>query len=63
MSCFDRVKVGFMIGFAVGMSAAGLFGTYAALRYARKYNDNYTNTCVKFVFKLYGEFIFCYREI
>lgn len=33
MSCFDRVKMGFMIGFAVGMSAAGLFGTYAALRY------------------------------
>ncbi|CAB4018473.1 Reactive oxygen species modulator 1 [Paramuricea clavata] len=24
--------MGFMIGFAVGMSAAGLFGTYAALR-------------------------------
>ncbi|EDO47695.1 predicted protein [Nematostella vectensis] len=32
-SCFDRVKVGFMIGFAVGMSSAGLFGTYSALRY------------------------------
>ena len=32
VSCFDRVKMGFMIGFAVGMSAAGLFGTYAALR-------------------------------
>lgn len=32
MSCFDRVKMGFMVGFAVGMSAAGLFGTYAALR-------------------------------
>ncbi|XP_032220671.1 reactive oxygen species modulator 1 [Nematostella vectensis] len=31
-SCFDRVKVGFMIGFAVGMSSAGLFGTYSALR-------------------------------
>ncbi|WP_395241797.1 MGR2/ROMO1 family protein, partial [Salmonella sp. s51933] len=32
VSCFDRVKMGFMIGCAVGMSAAGLFGTYAALR-------------------------------
>jgi len=32
-SCFDRVKMGFMIGFAVGISSAGLFGTYSALRY------------------------------
>ncbi|KXJ18388.1 Reactive oxygen species modulator 1 [Exaiptasia diaphana] len=31
-SCFDRVKVGFMIGFAVGMSSAGLFGMYSALK-------------------------------
>ena len=37
VSCFDRVKMGFMIGFAVGMSAAGLFGTYAALRYGLKH--------------------------
>lgn len=32
-SCFDRVKVGFMIGFAVGMSSAALFGTYSAFKY------------------------------
>ena len=32
-SCFDRVKVGFGIGFAVGMSSAALFGTYSALRF------------------------------
>ena len=31
-SCFDRVKMGFMIGCAVGMSSAALFGTYSALR-------------------------------
>ncbi|XP_066925206.1 reactive oxygen species modulator 1-like [Clytia hemisphaerica] len=31
-SCFDRMKMGFMIGFAVGISSAGLFGTYSALR-------------------------------
>ncbi len=31
-SCFDRVKLGFGIGFAVGMSSAALFGTYSALR-------------------------------
>ena len=32
-SCFDRVKLGFMIGCAVGMSSAALFGTYSALRW------------------------------
>lgn len=31
-SCFDRVKVGFMMGFAIGMSSAALFGTYSALK-------------------------------
>lgn len=32
-SCFDRVKIGFMIGFAIGMSSAALFGTYSAFKY------------------------------
>jgi len=32
-SCFDRVKVGFLMGFAIGMSSAALFGTYSALKY------------------------------
>ncbi|XP_066268708.1 reactive oxygen species modulator 1-like [Branchiostoma lanceolatum] len=31
-SCFDRVKLGFGIGFAVGISAGALFGTFASLR-------------------------------
>uniref|UniRef100_A0A8C4N230 Reactive oxygen species modulator 1 n=1 Tax=Eptatretus burgeri TaxID=7764 RepID=A0A8C4N230_EPTBU len=31
-SCFDRVKMGFMMGFAVGMGAGALFGTFSALR-------------------------------
>lgn len=31
-SCFDRVKVGFMMGFAIGMSSAALFGTYSAFK-------------------------------
>lgn len=33
-SCFDRVKMGFMMGFAVGMAAGALFGTFSCLRYA-----------------------------
>ncbi|XP_008472203.1 reactive oxygen species modulator 1 [Diaphorina citri] len=32
-SCFDRMKVGFMIGFSVGMATGGLFGGFNALRY------------------------------
>lgn len=31
-SCFDRMKVGFMIGFSVGMATGGLFGGFNALR-------------------------------
>jgi len=31
-SCFDRVKMGFCIGMAVGMSSAALFGGYSALK-------------------------------
>ncbi|EDV22764.1 Reactive oxygen species modulator 1 [Trichoplax sp. H2] len=31
-SCFDKVKFGVMIGFAVGMSSGALFGTYSAFR-------------------------------
>ncbi|XP_075373301.1 reactive oxygen species modulator 1 isoform X2 [Mycteria americana] len=31
-SCFDRVKMGFVMGFAVGMAAGALFGTFSCLR-------------------------------
>ncbi|CAL4126976.1 unnamed protein product, partial [Meganyctiphanes norvegica] len=32
-SCFDRVKLGFMMGFSVGMATGALFGGFTALRY------------------------------
>ena len=32
-SCFQRVKFGAMIGFAVGMSTGAIFGTYTGIRY------------------------------
>lgn len=35
-SCFDRVKMGFMMGFAVGMAAGALFGTFSCLRYTEE---------------------------
>ncbi|RLV92842.1 hypothetical protein DV515_00013632 [Chloebia gouldiae] len=35
-SCFDRIKMGFMMGFAVGMAAGALFGTFSCLRYAKE---------------------------
>uniref|UniRef100_A0A8C8SHU2 Reactive oxygen species modulator 1 n=1 Tax=Pelusios castaneus TaxID=367368 RepID=A0A8C8SHU2_9SAUR len=31
-SCFDRVKLGFMMGFAVGMAAGAFFGTFSCVR-------------------------------
>lgn len=31
-SCFDKMKMGFMIGFCVGMASGGLFGGFTALR-------------------------------
>ncbi|XP_054282764.1 reactive oxygen species modulator 1-like [Macrosteles quadrilineatus] len=32
-SCFDRMKMGFTIGFCVGMASGALFGGFSALRY------------------------------
>lgn len=31
-SCFDRMKVGFGIGFCVGLASGALFGGFSALR-------------------------------
>ena len=32
-TCFDRVKLGFLMGFGVGMTTGALFGGFSALRY------------------------------
>ncbi|CAL1288276.1 reactive oxygen species modulator 1-like [Argiope bruennichi] len=32
-SCFDRMKMGFGIGFCVGLASGALFGGFSALRY------------------------------
>lgn len=32
-TCFDRIKFGAMIGFAVGVSTGAIFGTFTGLRY------------------------------
>lgn len=32
-SCWDRIKLGFTIGFCVGMASGALFGGFSALRY------------------------------
>lgn len=35
-SCFDRIKVGFMMGFCVGMASGAIFGGFSALRYVKE---------------------------
>ncbi|XP_055376942.1 reactive oxygen species modulator 1 [Condylostylus longicornis] len=32
-TCFDKMKMGFTIGFCVGMASGALFGGFSALRY------------------------------
>ncbi|XP_067001533.1 reactive oxygen species modulator 1 [Anabrus simplex] len=32
-SCWERMKMGFKIGFCVGMASGALFGGFSALRY------------------------------
>ena len=34
--CFDKVKMGFMMGMCVGMASGGLFGGFTALRYGMR---------------------------
>nr|ACO14705.1 MGR2 homolog [Caligus clemensi] len=31
--CFDRIKLGFMMGMCIGMASGGLFGSFNAFRY------------------------------
>lgn len=31
-TCFDRMKVGFIMGFSIGMATGALFGGFGALR-------------------------------
>ncbi|RZF41069.1 reactive oxygen species modulator 1 [Nilaparvata lugens] len=31
-SCFDKIKIGFLLGFCVGMATGGIFGGFGALR-------------------------------
>ena len=32
-SCFDKMKMGFIMGFSIGMATGALFGGFGALRY------------------------------
>ncbi|XP_054722078.1 reactive oxygen species modulator 1-like [Uloborus diversus] len=38
-SCFDRMKVGFVIGMCVGLASGALFGGFSALRYGVRGRD------------------------
>lgn len=36
-SCWDRVKMGFMMGMCVGLASGAIFGGFTALRYLKIY--------------------------
>ncbi|XP_032666857.1 reactive oxygen species modulator 1 [Odontomachus brunneus] len=42
-SCFDRMKLGFAIGFLVGVSSGALFGGFSSFRYGLRGKELYTN--------------------
>lgn len=55
-TCFDRMKLGFTIGFCVGMASGALFGGFSALRYLRK-----TDTHALDDSNIRNHEIFCYQ--
>lgn len=38
-TCWDRIRMGFTIGFCVGMASGALFGGFGALRWYIKVNS------------------------
>ncbi|CAK9303371.1 unnamed protein product [Gordionus sp. m RMFG-2023] len=42
-SCFDRVKMGFTMGFCIGLAAGGLFSGFSALRYGLRGKELISN--------------------
>lgn len=44
-TCFDKMKMGFFLGFCVGMASGALFGGFSALRYTLLRNYSITCTC------------------
>ncbi|XP_041360943.1 reactive oxygen species modulator 1-like [Gigantopelta aegis] len=35
-SCWDKVKIGFMMGFCVGLASGAIFGGFTAFRYGMR---------------------------
>lgn len=56
-SCWDRMKMGFTIGFCVGMASGALFGGFSALRYMRIYNA--VEVCNMLFLRAYITSLFC----
>ncbi|XP_014672014.1 PREDICTED: reactive oxygen species modulator 1-like [Priapulus caudatus] len=41
--CFDKMKMGFMLGFCVGMASGAMFGGFSALRYGMRGRELLSN--------------------
>ncbi|KAF7271773.1 reactive oxygen species modulator 1 [Rhynchophorus ferrugineus] len=54
-SCFDKMKMGFFLGFCVGMASGALFGGFSALRTGLRGKD-LVNTVGKVMLQGGGSF-------
>jgi hypothetical protein len=45
-SCFDRVKIGFLMGACVGMASGAIFGGFTALRYGLRGRELITQVTI-----------------
>ena len=45
-TCFDKMKMGFTIGFCVGLASGALFGGFSALRLVNRNGDCFPRCCV-----------------
>uniref|UniRef100_A0A224XSW0 Reactive oxygen species modulator 1 n=1 Tax=Panstrongylus lignarius TaxID=156445 RepID=A0A224XSW0_9HEMI len=50
-SCWDKMRMGFLIGFSVGIASGALFGGFTAFRYALPHNNKITSFLCSTLFR------------